>query len=57
MGLEIDGMDEWLGFVVEDDGWVSRDDGRRDARTGLFADELLLVEEDAERLWVGRGVA
>jgi hypothetical protein len=55
--LEIDGLGERSAFVVEDESWFSRIDGLRDARTGLFVEELLLVEEDAERLWVGRGVA
>ena len=55
MGLEIDGLGEWLAFVVEDEVWFSRNDGLGDATTGLFTDELLLVEkEDAERLWAGR---
>ena len=58
MGLDIDGVGEGLAFAVEDEGWFSRNDGPRGARTALFVDELLLVEkEDTERLWVGRGVA
>ena len=53
--MEIDGLGEWLAFVVEDEVWFSRNDGLGDATTGLFTDELLLVEkEDAERLWAGR---